>query len=227
MASQTRKAECRRIAEEMETFFNKGLLALKPGLKLRPNQDPINRPAFREYVDAVKEVLIAYEDYRRAIRQRVGEDKLLALRERFEKAVQGLNSLPTIVGHFSLYVVPELRKATKDELKAGKASKEDPFLPNPMKLALQHEIVAIQGASDELVEKFGDTFVAQEVGIQIERLKRALALCGEEFPLGVCRYKPCGKIFVKKRMKQLYCTPNHASAARVQRFRARKRSKGA
>lgn len=170
-------------------------------------------------------MLIAHEDYRRAIRQRLEEEKLLELRERFEKAVQRLNSLPTIVGYFDLHVVPELRKATKDELKAGKASKEYPFLPNPMRLTLQHEIVAIRAASDELVEKFGDKFVAEEVGIQIERFKRALALCGEEFPLGVCRYKHCGRIFVKKRMKQLFCTPNHASAARVQRFRERKRSK--
>jgi hypothetical protein len=229
MSSTIDKTECRKIAEDLETFFNRGLLALKPGLRasrpgigINPEQDPINNPAFKEYLDVVKAVLLAYEEYRIGISQKLDDNDLLLLQKRLEEAVNKLNQLPTITGRFAVVIEPGIRKATKDEVRSGHATREYPFLPNPRRYKLYYEITAIDPDPDA-VEKFGDRSVAAEVGIQIERLKKALALCKEKFPLGVCLYEHCHQIYLKNSLKQLYCSPQHASYARIQRHRERKK----
>lgn len=229
MSSTTAITECRKIAEDLETFFNRGLLALKPGLRARrpgvginPEQDPINNPAFKEYLDVVKAVLLAYEEYRLGIRNKLDDNDLLRLQERLQESVNNLNQLPTITGRFAIVIEPGIRKATKDEIRAGYATREYPFLADPRRSKLYYKITSID-VDPDAVEKFGDRFVAEEVGIQIERLKQALASCREKFPLGVCLYEHCHRIYLKNSLKQLYCSPQHAAYARIQRHRERKK----
>lgn len=211
MLPKTLKLECRRLAEDLAVLFNEGIRALRPDLRLQTETDAF-QTAFQEDREAAREALMAYEDYWKALRAREpkpklktkaktkakaktakGKPQLQEARRRLEAAISRLNAIPTIEGQFYLRLW--------FEAKGAEAHLEHTFAAEALR------------PTPEAVQRYGDDFTAEVMGTWLERFKRALASCGEDFPLGVCRYEKCGRFFVKKRKDEMYCTKTHAKLA--------------
>jgi len=69
-------------------------------------------------------------------------------------------------------------------------------------------------------KRFGDELIARDLCYAVEDFKQWLGRYQSRgrFPIGVCHFKDCERLFVKKRRDQLYCLPQH----KVQAFRKSK-----
>ncbi len=219
MLPKALKLECRRLAEDLAVLFNEGIRALRPDLRLKTETDAF-RAAFQEDREAAREALMAYEDYWKALRAKEPKPKtrtkakakttkdkpqLQEARRRLEAAISRLNAIPTIEGQFYLRLW--------FEAKGAEAHLEHTFAAEALR------------PTPEAVQRYGDDFTAEVMGTWLERFKRALASCGEDFPLGVCRYEKCGRFFVKKRKDEIYCSRTHKKLAWQLQKRRESRSK--